>query len=255
MSDTPTSNITNLLPEVASQETPDVSESQISPVDGTREVLPEPAPEAPKKPKRGGPSFHKPGCQCAYHRKYTARDWEEKAGSGADGVNPPSREALKRIEMYADMPPLVVQGRTARDRIAQWIEIRALEPDITNKEAARRIGIAPRYLNTLISEATKEGWLKIDDPLSRIEHEIIPKTLDNLQYFLKKKDRSVTIEVAKGTLFKQFAESKGIMDAPTTVLALKIESPGRDGSQPEVKIVQGTIVGRPKSFSDISNDE
>ncbi len=236
--------------------------SDESPTDSPRDILPEPAP-APKKKPRGGPSTHRPGCQCNYHRRYpNTLDGAQEAGFGPDGIIPdPGQETALTVRppsnaMYADRPPMTTFGKTGRDRIAQWIEMRALEPDITNKEVARRLGIAPKSLNTLISQATREKWLVIDDPLSRIEHEIIPKTIENLDYFLKKKDRSVTIEVAKGTIFKQFAESHGIIEAPTTVLALKIESPHRQGEPPpDVKIITGTIVGKPKGFSDISEND
>lgn len=218
---------------------------------GAPEVVSEPAQKTSRKRKGGGPSFHKPGCQCPIHRKLNSRDGTQEAESDSTG----SQETQIAKVLNADLPPLIARGRSERDRIAQWIELRALDPNITNKEAAIKMGLAPRTLNTLISKATREGWLKFDDPLSRLEFDLIPRTLDNLNHFLKKKDRTVTVEVAKGTIFKQFQESKGIMDTPTTVLALKIESPASQNGALEnsnVKIVQGTIVGRPKGFSDIS---
>ncbi len=48
--------------------------------------------------------------------------------------------------------------------------------------------------------------------------------------------------MAKGTIFKSYAEAKGISDKPTTVLALKIET--ADPNQ--VKILSSSIVGVPR---------
>ena len=215
---------------------------------GIRKVLSEPdsSPKRPRKP--GGPKFHKPGCQCVIHKKWTAREWEEKAQPE------PDRSETRQTEVIDADAPLVTTGRTAKDRVAEWVAIRSMEPGIRNKEIARRLGIGEHHLNTLISRATREGWLKIESPLDRIEYEIIPKTVDNLNHFLDKKDKTVTIEVAKGTIFKQFQEAQGISERPTTVLALKIESPNY-GSEPEVKIVTGTILGRPKGYSDITDPD
>ena len=49
----------------------------------------------------------------------------------------------------------------------------------------------------------------------------------------------MTIETAKGTIFKQYQDSKGISDAPQTILALKIETIGVD----DQKIIEGHVVG------------
>lgn len=135
-----------------------------------------------------------------------------------------------------------VQGRTARDRIAQWIQLKASNPSWGNAQCAEKMGIAVKTLNTIISRAVKDGWLKFEDPISRIEHEIVPKVVDNLAYFLDKKDRVVTVETAKGTIFKQYQESKGLNEAPQTVLALKIE-PAPDGTS---IAIAGQIVGSPR---------
>lgn len=136
-----------------------------------------------------------------------------------------------------------IPGNTIRDRIATWIQLRQQEPGITNIEASKRMGLAPNTLTGYITVARKEGWLTFTDPMSRIEHEIIPQVIDNLSYYLSKeggRDKQVTIETAKGTVFKQYQESKGISDAPQTVLALKIET--LDHAQ--VKAVSGHVVGK-----------
>lgn len=118
--------------------------------------------------------------------------------------------------------------------------MRAQEPDISIAECSRRMGLASKTLSGMISMAVKEGWLRFEDPLERLEHELIPKTIDNLASFLEEGDKQVTIELAKGTLFKQYQNAKGISDAPTTVLALKIET--LDTNQ--VRAVSGHVVGK-----------
>ena len=100
----------------------------------------------------------------------------------------------------------------------------------------------------MISKATKEGWLIFEDPMKRIEHEITPAVVDNLKYWLDKKDKQITIETAKGTLFPAYKESKGIREAPSTVLAIKIEPAIQGDPGVEIKTFTGTIVGTPKGM-------
>ena len=104
------------------------------------------------------------------------------------------------------------------------------------------MGLAPVTLKKYIYKARAQGLLRFDDPLEKLEFEIVPKAVDNLNTLMDAKDKIATLEVAKGIIFKQYLESKGISDAPQTVLALKIEMP--EGG--EEKIVAGTIVGRPR---------
>ena len=167
-------------------------------------------------------------------------------------------ESLPRDEtgtvLEADYPDLeskpknTPRNKLHRARIAAWIKMRYDEPGISNKEIAERMGINPKYLSTLIWRASKDGWLTFDDPMNVIEYKLIPKVAENLEYYLNKRDKIVTLETAKGTIFKQYQESKGISDAPQTVLALKIEGGSPSGS--EVKAVLGQIVGKPRKFND-----
>jgi hypothetical protein len=168
-------------------------------------------------------------------------------GDGGNQLALPEKPSRKPIS--ADLPALIATTKDPRSRISEWLAHRALDASLTNKEIARRMGLNPKSLNTLISRATLEGWLVFDDPLSRIQHQIIPKTIDNLNYFLDRKDKTVTIEVAKGTVFRQFQAAEGIQDNQQTVLALKIEMP-ESLPDPEMKIVSGVIVGRPRAFDE-----
>lgn len=158
------------------------------------------------------------------------------------------QEATPDKPLNANLPPLHGRDtRDARSRIADWILLKATEPGITNIEIAKRMGIQTQTLNTLIYKATKAGWLVFDDPLEQIEHQIIPKTLENLNHFLDAKDKQVTIETAKGTVFPMFKESRGLGEAQVTVLSLKIEQPE---PSTEMRVVTGTVVGRPRQIKE-----
>lgn len=126
--------------------------------------------------------------------------------------------------------------------VAQWLAIKAAEPMINMVEGAKRINIPYSTLKTYVRQAADDGSLKFEDALERIEHEIIPKVVDNLKEFLDKKDRTVTIETAKGTVFKQFQAQQGIQEGGSMVLALKIETTNNE----EPRTIAGVIVGTPK---------
>ena len=154
------------------------------------------------------------------------------------------------VEADIIIPPVWRQHRGhlgSRAIIAEWLKLRALEPDITMKDASIKLGIHRSTLHSIINRGTKAGWLRFDDPLSRIEHQIVPKVLDNLNYFLDERDKTVTIETAKGTIFKTYQESKGIDQGSKTVLALKIELPDGAG---ETKVIAGSIVGNSRVVID-----
>ena len=133
----------------------------------------------------------------------------------------------------------------ARGHVASWIHARAEEPELTNIDIAKRLGISAKTLNNHIYRARKEGWLHFEDPLEEVEYGIVPKVVKNLNKFLDDEDKTVTLEVAKGTLFKQFQEAKGITEKSMNVLAIRLELPeiGIDST-----IVSGKIVGKPKTF-------
>ena len=98
-----------------------------------------------------------------------------------------------------------------------------------------------------LSKAASEGWLKFQNPFDRFEHEIVPKVVDNIAYFIKKKDRTMTIEAAKGAgVFKTYGSLKTESDSPNTVLALKIETVGPSGINPPT--IQGHVIGKPRQL-------
>jgi transposase len=176
-------------------------------------------------------------------KKSRARKAEAEPGPDGSKFLVPT---VKAEEVINADHPLITYGRTARDRVGQWVAMRAQEPGISNTEVAKRLGISPGALNSLIYEANRDGWLKFDDPLSRVKYELIPKVVSNLNEFLDKKDRTVTLETAKNTIFKQFQDSEGIRDSSNMVLALKIEA-----ADPETaRAITGQIVGRPRELTE-----
>lgn len=192
----------------------------------------------------GGTYSHKPGCQC-YPCK--ARNREPKTLAIAAGVGglalAPESAPVKKIT--AANGKKKAAPRSLRDRVAQYLHYSMTYPNETMKGLAEKMGIDRRYLHAIIRDGREAGILVFDDPLDRIEHEIVPKIVDNLNHFLDLKDRAVTIEAAKGTIFRSYQDAKGIVDGPQTILALKIEQP--DGS--DIKILTGNIVGRPKELT------
>lgn len=190
---------------------------------------------------------HKPDCRCFACK--AARKRAEKAVVGGDGeqtevapartltpIDPATGESI-----YADRV-IVVQERDPRARIAEWALMRA--NGMRNKDIAAKMGIQPNTLNSLISKATREGWLKFDNPADRLEHELAPLIVENIKSHLADGDRKMTIEAAKGIgLFKSHQAVKIENESPQMVLALKIETPV--GYDPTT-VVTGTIVGNPK---------
>jgi hypothetical protein len=196
-----------------------------------------PETDTPPQKPFGGPSAHKnPNCRCnacvARRRKEEALALADRAGRGALAPKP-SKKTINADNPY------VTQGRSPKDRVGQWVLMRQQEPGITNVEIAKRLGITVVHLNSVIGDAVKAGWLKFDDPFSRLEHEIIPKVMDNLSLFLDQKDKTVTLETAKGTVFKTYAEAKGVTEAPQNVIAIRIEA----ADPAAMRVITGQIVG------------
>ena len=231
---TPSSNDSNLNPD---------------PSQGTGELPTKPTHPFAKEPRKrsGGPAFHKPGCGC---NPCSARRRKEEAESRGIRQDTTELPAKQDQVLNGDLPPILVKGRSHRDRIADWAIMRAAEPTLSNKDIAAQLGVTEGSLNVMISRAVKEGWLIFEDPMKRLEHEIIPTVTDNLKYWLKKKDKTVTIETAKGTLFPAYKEAKGIQEAPNTILAIKIEPAQQNDPTVEIKSFKGTIVGTPKGLSE-----
>lgn len=176
---------------------------------------------------------HKDYCGCRACKRKTAVLIESNGGQRPEGIekDDPIPSAL-----LAD--PLVVNKDGAKDKVVTYVRLKA--EGWSKKEIAERMGIKPETLNVYLRKATQEGWLRIEDPLERFQTQLVPRIVDNIEFFLKAKDRTMTIEAAKGAgIFKSHQALKVESDGPQTVLALKIETaPGQ-----ETKIAQGVILG------------
>lgn len=187
---------------------------------------------------------HKKNCECGtcVSRKRLKEAIARSARDGGDVTVVIPREAA----LNADLPDIVRPKDRAKQTIVKWLELRATHPKLKHEEYAEMLGMHRDTLRSLINRSVREGWLKFEDPISRLEHEVIPKVVDNLSTLMDKKDPRATIEIAKGTIFKQYTQDKGITDNPVTVLALKIEP--ADPNQ--IKTVSGIIVGKGRDLEE-----
>lgn len=134
-----------------------------------------------------------------------------------------------------------------RHRVKMWLQWKALEPGITQAEAAKRLGIAPQTLTNTIYKASKRGWLQFENPLEDLEYRLLPKVTNVLSNALDNGDTDVAIKTAQATIFKQYLDNKGVRDTPNTILALKIEMPpGYESANPPS--IKGVIVGTPRTI-------
>lgn len=132
-----------------------------------------------------------------------------------------------------------MRDKSIQGRVSEWAAYRA--QGISNQEIAEKLGISTHTLRSYIHRAFKDGWLRIDNPSERLEFVLAPKIVDNLEYFLDAKDRTVTIEGAKGIgLFKSHQAVRVESDSPQSILALNIEVSG------ESRRGGGNIVGVPR---------
>lgn len=119
---------------------------------------------------------------------------------------------------------------------------------IPDAEIATALGIgSTTTLRNYMWRAGKNGWLteEIDNPRDRLDYDIMHKVVRNMDEALDDPDDErrdkMTVEVARGTIFKSY-DQQGISNAPPlNVLAIKIEMP--DGEAPKPR--EGTMIGAP----------
>ena len=190
--------------------------------------------------------FHKLNCACPPCKR------EKKAESGGNGVRERQKAAALSLPalgnaevIYTEgFTPVLVADHGARNRILQIMALRA--KGLNYQQVAEKLGLSYQYVRNLVWRAGKEGWLKFEDPLERFENEILPRVVDNIDYWIAQKDKKMTIEAAKGGgIFKSHQTMKIEGGAPSQVLALKIEMPP---GAPEPTISAGKVVGRPRTL-------
>ena len=221
------------------------------------EVLPEPSPKDPR-PVRARSRFdiskHKPNCRCPACFYARERRKEALADPTRDGgpllEEDPRKRARRYRQSYIDPSDpknvIVVNDNSRHAKVAEWAILKA--DGLTNVEIAAKLAISPRTLRNYLFHAHREGWLKIDDPLERLHTVIVPKVIDNIEYFIDRKSEKMTIETAKGTgVFQTHQAVRLESDTPQAVLALNIQMAPPN----EPKQVGGSIVGTPKMLDGI----
>lgn len=106
----------------------------------------------------------------------------------------------------------------------------------TTEQIAVELAIKPASVNQYLWRATKAGLLVdrktgslLTDPKDNIEFELSHKVIRNLNEFMDSDDddvrKEVTLEIAKGTMWKRFDPAKETAMPAMNVLAVKIEMP------------------------------
>lgn len=146
--------------------------------------------------------------------------------------------------------PVLKDDRSFGARILQIVALKAR--GLNNKQVAEELGLAYGTVRQIIYKASKEGLIKYDDPYERFEQSIVPKVVDNIEYWIDQKDKKMTIEAAKGAgLFKSHQAIRVEGEAPQTILALKIQMP--EGT--ENRQLTGRVVGKPRRVIDVTPEK
>lgn len=99
---------------------------------------------------------------------------------------------------------------------------------MSDEEIAPQLNLSPRTVKDYIKIAGVNGWLDLPDQKEKLEYQVIPKAVRNLDAMLDSPDSDVkhnaTLKTLEGTLFKQFGVAQGGPQLPG-VLAIKIEMP------------------------------
>ena len=193
--------------------------------------------------------FHKPNCLCPPCQRQAQakpggagpRDPKAKRKAQAKAITNPSAVAIP-----PGQPPVFMEDTSFRARLAQIAAFKAMGLNLT--EIADKLDLAYSTVKNIIVKGNKQGLIHYDDPYERFENMIIPKVVDNIEYWIDQKDKKMTIEAAKGAgIFKAHQAIKVEGQVPQTVLALKIEMPEASGF--ESKVIEGQIVGKPRRIA------
>ena len=123
----------------------------------------------------------------------------------------------------------------------------------TSEEIAAELKVRVATLSTYVYRAVKSGFLVnskgeslLADPKDQVEYELAHKVVRNLGVLLDcgdtKIQKEVTLEVAKGTLFKKFDQQVNVPLPNMNVLSLRIEMPR--GAE-AITVREGSIGGKP----------
>ena len=133
----------------------------------------------------------------------------------------------------------------------------------TSDEIATELKVKVDTLSTYVHRAVKSGFLVnskgeslLADPKDQVEYELAHKVVRNLGVLLDcgdlKTQKEVTLEVAKGTLFKKFDQQVNMPLPNMNVLSLRIEMPR--GAE-AITVREGSIGGKPAYLEGERTDE
>lgn len=143
--------------------------------------------------------------------------------------------------------PVLMDDRSFRARVLQIAALKA--HGLNLKQIAEKLGLEHSSVRGIVYKANKLNLLQYEDPYERFEQTIVPKVVDNINYWIDLKDKKMTIEAAKGAgIFKAHQAIKVEGETPQTVLALKIEMP--PGTEPAK--ISGRVVGKPRRIVEVS---
>lgn len=146
-----------------------------------------------------------------------------------------------------ELPKESVQHQKALSIVAMRVA------GLTTEEIAKALNIKPASVNQYMWLAGKNGWLPkrgggFADPKDRMEYQIAHKVVRNIDEMLDSQDldtrKEVTMETAKGTLFKKFGEVAAAPTSTNMVIAIRMERPTSTIELPPIR--EGTTGGQPK---------
>ncbi len=172
--------------------------------------------------------------------------------SAAVSLPPPPGEALAPSPLPAPKPRYKLEKNSLiRRKAVAIVAMRA--QGFSTDEIAAELQIKPQSVHAYVYRATKSGFLVnkqgqslLTDPKDHIEFELAHKAVRNLGEFLDSDDDTtrerVTLEVAKGALWKKFDVAKDAAMPGMQVLAVRIEMPaaGKDVPQADLSAMGGT---------------
>ena len=86
-------------------------------------------------------------------------------------------------------------------------------------------GISRKSIAGYIYRAGKNGWLSFNNSREAIENGMAHKVIRNLDELLEARDKETTLEVAKGTIFKDFGAAGIEAPVANQYLSIRIEQP------------------------------
>lgn len=117
-----------------------------------------------------------------------------------------------------------------------------------NEEIAKALGIEARSIKGMMWKAGRNGWLDFDEPRNRLEYQILPKALQNLDDAMRSEAilntgmserNAISLKIVEGTLYPQFA-TQAAPAANATLVGVRVEIVG--GSEKPL-VREGTIMG------------